>query len=98
MKKIKSGKKYYYYIVKDVYDSVHKRSTTVIVRKANDDEVAEYEASLKLKKQKSKYKIRLYLKSNEIKFKNFAEFDEFQDEVIKILKSPDTKKIIINYL
>ncbi len=44
IKKIKSGKKYYYYWVKDVYKPKLRRSTTVTIRKATPEEVKKFES------------------------------------------------------
>lgn len=100
IKKIKSGYKYYYYVIKDVYSQFQQRSVTEIVRKATDEEIEEFERNLALKEtMNAKYQIVLYLKTHEIKFLNFENYEKLREEINKILENIENiKKIIINFL
>ncbi|NVM01402.1 MAG: hypothetical protein HWN67_03650 [Candidatus Helarchaeota archaeon] len=97
VKKIKSGKKYYYYIVEDIYDRKIGRGTTKLKRKATKEEIEEYERKVQLKKKQKELEekkpivseIRIYQKDNQIKILQYENYNDVLKKIEALEKQKD---------
>lgn len=99
IKKVKSGKKFYYYWVKDIYDSNIQRSSTVVVRKATKEEIekfekGEYQEVPEIKDKTVKYELNIIFQDDEKEIIEYTSYKILLRGIKNKVKELEAKKKI----